>query len=204
MTKKGDSKARSAPQKALQLKITLKHIQPPVWRRIVVADTYSLGDLHWVIQKAMGWGNDHPHAFDVGGIEYVGAEVIEFCTGEDLLCDDDFLLSQLIKRRGQRFTYRYDFGDCWTHEILVEKSEVAAGDPPRTRCLDGARACPPEDSGGVAGYGAFLAAKRDPSTPRQHLERWGELEWVLAFDPERFELEFVNRRLNPQPSLLTS
>jgi hypothetical protein len=193
MNKETDSKACSAPPKALQLKVTLKHIQPPIWRRIVVADNYSLGDLHGVIQKAMGWDNDHMHSFHIGGIVYVGPEVVEDCPEEDLLCDEEVLLNQLIKRRGQRFAYKYDFGDCWKHEILVEKTEPISGEPPRPRCLAGARACPPEDCGGVGGYEAFLQARLDPSKHR--LENWGDPQWVLAFDPERFDLAKINRTL---------
>jgi hypothetical protein len=194
MTKKSVSKVRStlSPIRTVQLKVTLKYIRPPIWRRLVLADNASLRDLHWVIQKAMGWDNDHMHAFYIDKIEYAGPETAEHC---GVLCDEDFCLHQVIKRRGQRFTYEYDFGDCWRHEILVEKIVPSEGETHLPSCLDGARACPREDCGGVGGYEAMLEAKRNPS--KERLAYWGEPEWVLQFDPERFDLQTANQRLHP-------
>jgi hypothetical protein len=50
-------------QNALQLKITLRYLRPPIWRRVLVADTFTLGNLHQLIQRAMGWGGGHLHEF---------------------------------------------------------------------------------------------------------------------------------------------
>jgi hypothetical protein len=187
-------KARLAPRaiQAVQLKITLKYIQPPIWRRIVVSDHTSLGDLHWVIQKVMGWDDDHMHAFYINDIEYAGPETAEDCGG---LCDYDFCLHQVIKRPGQKFTYEYDFGDRWMHAILVEKIEPAADSMILPRCVRGARACPREDCGGVGGYESMLEVKRNPT--KERLSYWGEPSWVLEFEPESFDLEAVNRRIQP-------
>jgi len=171
MRKKANPATRSGPGtlEILQLKVTLKHVQPAVWRRIAVANNLTLGDLHHVIQRAMGWNNDHMHAFYICGVEYAGHERAEF---HGVLRDFDFLLHQVIKRPGQRFTYEYDFGDGWMHEIRVEKMVPVAGAPPAPRCLAGARACPPEDCGGPYGYQNLLAARSDPND--RNLERWGE------------------------------
>ncbi|HEX2771037.1 MAG TPA: plasmid pRiA4b ORF-3 family protein, partial [Micromonosporaceae bacterium] len=50
-------------------------------------------------------------------------------------------------------------------------------------CLDGERACPPEDVGGAYGYRAFLAVLGDPAHPEHHAMR----RWVGGtFDPESF------------------
>ncbi|MGC8495042.1 MAG: plasmid pRiA4b ORF-3 family protein [Syntrophobacteraceae bacterium] len=59
-------------------------------------------------------------------------------------------------------------------------------------CLGGARACPPENVGGVWGYEDFLAAYFDPS----HEEHENLHDWAGDdFDPERLDLEAVNERL---------
>jgi hypothetical protein len=59
-------------------------------------------------------------------------------------------------------------------------------------CMDGKRACPPEDVGGVRGYAEFLAAIRDPRHP-EHAE-W--MQWVgVKFDPEAIGLQRVNELL---------
>lgn len=58
--------------------------------------------------------------------------------------------------------------------------------------LDGARACPPEDRGGVWGYANLVAAVADPTHP----EREDLLEWVGGrLDPEAFDLEQVDARV---------
>ena len=40
--------------KALQLKVELLDIRPPIWRRIEIPATYTFWDLHVAIQDAMG------------------------------------------------------------------------------------------------------------------------------------------------------
>lgn len=182
---------RPAPGKLLQLKITLRHLQPPVWRRLLVSDRVTLNQLHALLQKIMGWDNSHMHAFYFGDVEYAGYETAQEC---GVHCDEDFYLHQLIQRRGQRFTYEYDFGDRWMHDILVEKTEPLPGEPPPARCLAGTRACPPDDVGGPSGYAAFLHDRA--SAKKEVLERWGEPAWVLGFAPERFDLDAINRRLS--------
>lgn len=55
----------SAP--VYQLKITLREVEPPVWRRIRVSGSTRLSGLHTVIQKAMGWTDSHVHEFEIRG-----------------------------------------------------------------------------------------------------------------------------------------
>lgn len=50
-----------------QLKITLKDVHLPVWRRIQVPADMKLGKLHRVLQDTMGWTDSHLHAFRIGG-----------------------------------------------------------------------------------------------------------------------------------------
>ncbi len=50
-------------------------------------------------------------------------------------------------------------------------------------CLEGERACPPEDVGGVSGYAEILDTIKD----REHRERVEMLEWAEGwFDPDEF------------------
>ena len=116
----------------LQLMITLREVDdPPVWRRVVVSGSTPLEDLHYIIQAAMGWENDHPHAFYAGRRELAGATP----------------LRDVLPKRGSSCQYLYDFGDDWTHDI---KSEGLFHNDKRVTlpaCLDGSGACPPEDSG---------------------------------------------------------
>jgi hypothetical protein len=74
------------------------------------------------------------------------------------------LLSEILPRGGERFRFRYeyDFGDNWQHEVLFEGRHSAEPGKRYPLCVDGARACPPEDVGGVWGYADILEAISDP------------------------------------------
>jgi hypothetical protein len=61
----------------IQFKVTLKYIKPPIWRRLVLSDNYTLGDLHDVIQLAMGWQNCHMRSFRIGGVYYTSKAASE-------------------------------------------------------------------------------------------------------------------------------
>lgn len=172
-----------------QIKVTLEDSQPPIWRRFQVPGDARMSKLHRVLQVVMGWTNSHLHQFVIDG-KYCGVPDPEF--EKPIIDEKKVLLSQLVNQEADKFIYEYDFGDNWTHELLVEK----IGPPePVSRypiCLTGERACPPEDCGGLFGYYANLKIIKDPQHP-QHDEI---VRWMGGgFDPEKFDLEAVNRAL---------
>ena len=110
----------------------------------------------------------------------------------DVKNEKQVTLSEVAPGVKKTFTYKYDFGDSWLHGILVEKLLEPEPGVRYPLCLQGERACPPEDCGGVWGYEDFLEAIRDS----QHPEHEYLLEWVGGhFDPEDFDLESINRQL---------
>ena len=52
-------------ERVYQFKIALDGIEPPIWRRIQVPETYSFWDLHVAIQDSMGWSDGHLHEFSL-------------------------------------------------------------------------------------------------------------------------------------------
>lgn len=177
-----------------QIKITLTDSGPPIWRGIETKDC-TLDKLHEQIQTAMGWTNSHLHHFELDGQLY----------GDPFLMGDNYRefgyknssrtkLSDLAppSGRGMRLDYEYDFGDSWHHDILLEKVKPAEPGVVYPRCIAGARACPPEDIGGIWGYAEFLEAMAN----RSH-ERHSEfIEWIGGpFDPEQFDPEAATSRM---------
>jgi hypothetical protein len=182
--------ASTKPGAIYQLKVTLNESHPPIWRRIQVPDC-TLGELHEVLQVVMGWGNSHLHQFIVNG-KYFGE-----ATHDDLDIEvedeDGIRLSDIYTGKNTpRIVYEYDFGDGWQHEIILEKILEPEPSVSYPCCLEGARACPPEDVGGIWGYAEFLEAISDPN----HADHDEMVEWVGGeFDPEKFSVDEVNKEL---------
>ncbi len=171
-----------------QLKITLRDIKPPIWRRVQVEDC-KLSQLQDIILTCMNWEGYHLHAFEIGGEQYSEPDPDGTMESED---ERKVKLSQVVRGRIKKFTYTYDFGDNWEHVIEVEKTLEAEPGVHYPRCIAGKRACPPEDCGGPWGYEDFLKAIQNPKHP-EHEET---LEWVGgAFDPEQFDMEAINEKL---------
>lgn len=172
------------------LRITLEAVEPPVWRRVQVPGSITLERLHTVIQKAMGWRDVHLHEFEVGGRRYGQPEPDE--PHYKVEPEWKLTLRAAAPTEGARFRYVYDLGDGWGHELLVEAIQAPAAPFKYPGCLAGERACPPEDCGGAPGYANLLEVLRD----RTHPEHRDMLAWAgRGFNPERFDLAAVNRKL---------
>lgn len=177
-----------------QFRISLREIEPEIWRRIQVPAKYNFWDLHVAVQDAMGWLDTHLHAFLVRPISgrkllQIGIPDDEF-GGDKILPGWEFPLIDHFIEPGQSAKYDYDFGDGWEHEVLLEAVLLEEKDAIYPRCIGGARACPPEDCGGVPGYYNLLEIMRDPSHPeyRDHIA-WlsGDDENDHPYDPEAFD-----------------
>ncbi len=128
-----------------QLKVVLLGISPMIWRRLLIHGDSTIADLHYIVQIAMGWSDDHLHQFRVHGKRYGIARMGGISFSDD---PDAVRLKDLGLRINERFVYEYDFTDDWQHQIRVEA--ILAPEPNRCYpvCINGRRSCPPEDCGG--------------------------------------------------------
>ncbi len=193
-TDKGVKKAKPSSETVFQFKITLRESHPPIWRRIQVKDC-SLDELHEHIQLAMGWTNSHLHQFIVGDVRYGDAEMLDdgWNDEQEIIDSQKTKISQIIPNIGKRFRfdYEYDFGDGWEHEILFEGRLQRETGTRYPLCVEGERACPPEDIGGIYGYVDYLEALNDPKHER-HEEF---MEWQGPFDPEAFNTQAATKEM---------
>lgn len=120
-----------------QLKVTLNGIRPPIWRRLLVPSSYSLRDLHDVLQVAMGWTDSHLHQFAARGVLY-GKPDAEF--GLERVNEKRVRLDEVLRAEKEAMTYEYDFGDSWEHKVVLEKILGHAGAEAGPSCIAGARA----------------------------------------------------------------
>lgn len=183
---------------AFQFKIQIKGIQkPPVWRRLIVPETFTFEQFHALIQAAFGWDDYHLYQFSPQG--YGSYPLI------GLIEDGDFdgpdtdacktKLKKIFTAEKQKFTYIYDFGDDWIHSIVLEK--ILAEKVKMASCIGGKGCCPPEDCGGVWGYADLLEVLSNP----QHEEYAGMREWLgldegEQWDVNEFDLELTNAYVN--------
>ncbi|MFI4957103.1 MAG: plasmid pRiA4b ORF-3 family protein [Gammaproteobacteria bacterium] len=170
----------------MQFKITLQDIQPPIWRCIQLSDLCTFWDLHVAIQDAMGWTDTHLHHFIVNnpidnGKQYMGIPDDEFDTCNTLPGWEYRVRDYLAIN--DSFPYEYDFGNGWEHLIQYEGVREKTPGIKYPLCIDGERACPPEDVGGPHGFDHFL----EIITNKGHPEYRSYLEWVGGkYDPGKF------------------
>jgi hypothetical protein len=170
----------------LRIWITLLEVSnPSVWREVIIPANYTLDRVHRVIQEAMCWQECHLHDFRIADREY-GMPDPDY--GFDTLDERTFRLGDLVKP-GDVIEYRYDFGDNWLHELIIDAAGEAAADVVYPACTAGEGACPPEDSGGTGGFAdlkEILAGP--PGQAREEMGAWADED----YDPERFDLGAAN------------
>ncbi len=184
---------------AHRIKVTLAGSRPPIWRRLEVPSAITLASLHRVLQTAFGWEDYHMWVF-------------ENAMGRYGVADRELRIANAATKRldhvtpapGDRLGYTYDFGDDWEHTLQIEAVIPAEPGIAYPRCLAGRRACPPEDCGGIWGYGDLLEVLADPAHD-EHEERleWLGLESADQFDPAAFDLVATNNALSHLATVLT-
>ena len=196
----------SSPSEAtsvLQLRISLRGVSPPVWRRLLIPEEITIAQLHQVMQLAMGWSDEHLHRFVIRGWRYGGHRdgAFQFFDGPDTLPFAAFGLHV-----HERFAYLYDFTAWWLHDVRVERRTCNQRSRPLPRCVAGAGRCPPEDAGGPESYmtpqeehGEFeffewLETLRDNPIEVNHLRVEAD-EWLFWLD-RRFDRRAANERLH--------
>ncbi len=173
-----------------QIKIEIEGIIPSVWRRILVNTNILLVDFHRVIQSTMGWTNSHLHYFGNGKIIYSPQEFeIEGSKNSRKIS-----LNKVLKEENCKILYRYDLGDRWDHQILLEKI-ILNNEITTPICLDGKNNCPPEDCGGVQGYKNLRKILSNSKNKNYKYT----IEWLGGkFDPKEFDLGKVNQLLHSE------
>jgi hypothetical protein len=169
-----------------EIKVQLEHIKPPIFRKLRVPSRTSLFKFHKIIQKAMGWENCHLYLYEIEKTLY--SDYPEEWDME-VIDSKKVTLEKIFGQGTRSFTYEYDMGDGWRHDITFLKEVESEGNE-KPACITGTRACPPEDCGGPPGYEYFLEVIADSS----HEDHDEMLAWIGgSFNPEYFNLEETNK-----------
>jgi hypothetical protein len=169
-----------------------------------VPETYSFWDLHVAIQNAMGWIDAHLHEFEMRNPKSYQIDTIGIVTEEDDLytrymrdgCKKK--IARYFSEENRKAHYRYDFGDGWEHDIVLEKILPTVAGQKYPQILGGARLCPPEDCGGPPGYERLVMIMQNPKNPeyRKMLAWYGH-----HYDPDSWsptQVHFVDPKLHYQ------
>ncbi len=179
--------------RVMRFRIQLVGIEPSIWRMIDVPEAYTFWDLHVAIQDSMGWLDYHLHSFNPprrhGRIKSrVGIPDDEYDDGT--VAGWEVPIVKFFMEIGDTLEYEYDFGDGWLHEVTLAGVLLKERGRKYPVCVDGGRACPPEDCGGIPGYEELLKALVDPS----HEEHRDMAEWLKGhakcywpYRPEEFD-----------------
>lgn len=167
-----------------QFKIELAEISPLIWRRIQVPSDYNFWDLHVALQDSLGWLDYHLHHFsikkkgkktkdDIGIPDFDG-----FDDTQEIFPGWEISVLSYFHDLGATATYTYDYGDSWRHSIQLEGYLFKEKDVLYPICIDGERACPPEDCGGVGGYVELLRTLSDPKDKDyKTMKAWVGKDW---------------------------
>ena len=150
MEDSGTAPVPADAEAVLQIKVWLIEVSPMVWRRVRLPATFTLRELHGVIQVAMGWEGIHLFQFCLRAVRYGSSELSA--------SSPDVTLAALRLRKGARFIYEYDLNIPWRHEIRIEDRLRPDAGKTYPICAAGDGACPPEECGGPA---AFMEHRHD-------------------------------------------
>lgn len=180
------------------LRVTLKGIEPKIYRKFNVPSNITLRHLSELILELMGWTNEHLNQFRKGNDYYAPAYQRE---GEDDFFmgwgrarnynQEEYTISDILSEKSKSIEWEYDFGDSWCHEVRLSSIGDYEEDEPLVSFVKGERDCPPEDCGGIWGYRDLLVIyDKKKSHKRLTSEEKEQLEWYFMdkdFDPDAFD-----------------
>jgi hypothetical protein len=128
-----------------RLQVCIGRISPMIWRRLLVRSDSSIADLHYTLQTAFGWSDEHLHRFHIHGQDYGVSRAGDIIFSAD---PAKVRLGDFKFHRNESFRDEYDFVAGWEHQVRVEECLALEGKCRYPRCIGGRRRIPPEECGG--------------------------------------------------------
>jgi predicted SprT family Zn-dependent metalloprotease len=182
------------------IRIKLKDTTLKIRRRVELNPDISLEEFHEIIQKTMGWHNCHLHQFYTKEITYAPQKI----EGVDNSDRESFEPTETTKLKDilnstKKFSYLYDLGDCWDHDIVLNRYVEAKEDVKYPICVSAKGLCPPEDVGGVWGYEGIIKDAKSGHECEEFLKTIKHynltLEKLKNIENEPVDIEKINKEL---------
>lgn len=183
--------------KKYTLRVTLKGLKPAIFRKFEVPSNITLRNLGELIINLMGWSGYHLQQFRVYdrcySPEWQGKDKgwDYFSDSERDFKSEEYTVSDVLTEKGKSIMFEYDFGDGWQHEVKLSSiADYQQNEAHAVRFIDGRRACPIEDCGGIWGYEALCAHfYGDKSFDEEYEKEFFDSYIDEDFDPEYFDFQ---------------
>ena len=200
------------PDERLYLRVTLRDVEPEIWREFEIDGQMTIRQLHMAIQVMLGWRETHRHE------TFEGLPLTEDLTPRpplrwgqpssddpEILDEDEWTILGALEE--SPLAYIYDFGDTWHHLVEINHEMTPIAEAPPVLLRTGRNRGPWEDSGGAEGYQEKCAIWADPDHPEHdEIRQWVADTvgpWAPAdptfFDPPSIQAE-LNLLFNPSGS----
>ncbi|MDR2445927.1 MAG: plasmid pRiA4b ORF-3 family protein [Treponema sp.] len=148
-----------------------------VWRRVIVPETYTLENIHHVIQKLFSWEDDLPHQFTCGA-------ALENGSLEATVIETDVTIRELNAQR--MLDVNYEYGELWNVKIIVLSPEESKE---QALCVAGEKAAPPETINGPVRFRKNIFALESGTAEEKQAakKKLGD-----EFDPHFFDIDQCN------------
>lgn len=175
-----------------KLHVSLDDCPVEVSRTLIVPSNIRLSMLSHVMVRTMGWDGSHLAQFIKGKVYYCSKEDIEESWGNQKMYDySKVALNEVLKRKGSKIKWEYDYGDSWEHTIVLAE-RIKTTKPMKIEVTEAKGACPPDDCGGVWGYAHMLDILND----KKHPDYEDTVEWLGSrFNPTKVSIKSLNNGL---------
>jgi len=176
-----------------QFKVTLTDSFPEIWRRILVPDECTLGDLHYVISYSFCWFQDSEHEFLQASRLFGPKDKGAPAARED---EHKVFLLDVFRRSGHDMRYVYSLRDEWRVDVVFEGEQAPVPRGHYPCCIAGANDGPPDGVGGVSRYNEVVKAFHNPEpSARQRAELRHVESLEPGFEPTYLAIGDINGAL---------
>lgn len=170
----------------LDIRVSIAGIQPQIWRKLRLPASLSLAATHFAIQYTMNWQSRHLWSFRRNDRRFsIPRPDLDLRPPpQDARTTS---LAELLDSEHPRLFYLYDYGDNWKLRLELQSETTGPDSPAETALVDGARAGPPEDCGGVPGYHQIIEGLESGDLS-EHRRTWLGDWHPQNFDPDSISL----------------
>jgi hypothetical protein len=178
----------SEPENIFQFRLTLTDSFPEIWRRVLVPDECTLGDLHYVISYSFCWFQDSSHEFTLGSRTFGPKDKDASSERED---EHKAFLSTIFRRPGHDIRYVYSLRDEWSVDVTFEGEQAPVPRGHYPCCIDGNNDGPPDGVGGISRYNEVVRLLDDPEARHALAPSCDQVGWS-DFEPAYLDIGDIN------------